>query len=207
MLDSAKKYLEKKGYKIGYSGFPFVGAFKSPGLIFKVAENDDTTVKDKNSPLFDAGEIKNDFEFKQCVINAERTIAKAVENSDNDFHILVSLDETDFNCFNLISERTASEAAIFIFGNSRVVPGGKSFSQAMSTGMLTGIATMGMYTYSRWETSYIDTYIGFVDLKNGKLLWSNSTRHKGIDPIDPDYYERENGWARINLYFVPDKNQ
>lgn len=205
MLGSAKNYLVKKGYKIEYSGCPFVGAFKSPGLEFKVAENDDAPVKDINPPFYDAGEIQNDFEFKQCVIKAENQILKAVEKSDNDYHILVSLDETDIKCLNLISERTNSEAAMFIFGNGRCVPGGKSFAEAMTTGMITGIATMGMVTYSHWETSYLDTYVGFVDLKNGKLLWSNSTRHKSIDPTDQDYYEKENGWARINLYFVPEK--
>ena len=205
MLNAAKNYLEGKGYKVSYIEAPFVGAFKSPGLEFKVAENEDAPVKDKNPPFYDAGVIQNDFEFKQCVIKAENQILKVVENSDNNYHISVSLDETDFKCLNLISERTNSEAAMFIFGNGRCVPGGKSFAQAMATGMITGVATMGMVTYSHWETSHLDTYIGFVDLKNGKLLWSNSTRHKSIDPIDQDYYEKENGWARINLYFVPEK--
>jgi len=203
MLEGAKVYLEQKGYQVDFQFSPFVCAFKTPEKEFKVADKKGTEVSDRHSPFFTSESLSDDKAYKQTLINAIRQVQLAVEQKQNAPSGIVSFNEKTQKSLKLIAEHTKTETVFFIVGNGVVVPGGKSFGQAVATGVATGVLTLGMVTYSKYDVSYLDTYVGLVDLKNGNMLWSNSFRRKQINPTKQDFYLT--GWAKTALYYIPTK--
>lgn len=201
MLDSAKKYLEQKGYIVDTNLSPFVCAFMTPDKVFKVSDNQGEKVIDRHSPFITSESISNDKEYSKSLIYAITQVLKAVEQKQKAPSDRVFFDDEAIKSFQLIAERTNKETILFLVGRGVIVPGGKSFGQGMATGLLTTIATMGMVTYTHYNVSYLDTYAGLVDLKHGEMLWSNSFRDKKIDPTGNEYYSSR--WANTALYYIP----
>lgn len=203
MLKSAKVYLEQKGYQVDFHSSPFVCAFKTPEKEFKVADSKGAEVLDQHSPFFTSESLSDDKAYKQSLIYAIRQVQQAVEQKQKAPSEIVLFDEKTQKSFKLIAEHTKTETVLFLIGNGVIVPGGKSFGQAVATGVITGVFTMGMVSYSRYNVSYLDTYVGLVDLKNGEMLWSNSFGWKQVNPIKQDFYLSR--WARTALYYIPTK--
>lgn len=201
MLDSARNYLEGKGYQVEFQISPFVCAFKVPNQTFRVAEGKGAEVTDMQSPFFTDESLIIETEYKESLISLIRQVVASVEQREiPPSQKLLSNGDVQEE-LRKISEHADAEMLLILAGKGVVVPGGKSFAQGMATGLLTGILTMGMVSVSHYNVSYLDTYVGLVDLRNGEIIWSNSLRLKGINPTKEGIYQKQ--WPKSILYHIP----
>ncbi|MBA3028731.1 MAG: hypothetical protein FP816_07970 [Desulfobacteraceae bacterium] len=203
MTKSACAYMEQKGYTVKVHLSPFVGGFKTPDKETKVADCKGGDVTMHGAPFYTHDTIREDKPFQESLIHSIRKALAAVDQMKKSPSEAISFDDETQKYLKHIADHENIDTALFIIGNGVIVSTGKSVGQAVATGMLTGILTMGMVTYSKYDVSYLDSYIVLVDLKSGKMLWSNSFRKKQIDPTEEEFYTKN--WAATALYHLPNK--
>jgi len=203
MLEGAKEYLRQKGYHIVFQISPFVGAFKKPEMLFRVAQREGAKILNKHPPFYISESLNTDEPYKQALIKVIRQVLQSVEQEKLP-PSEVFLSKADIQqSLDIIANRIGADTALFLIGNGVIVSKSKSVAQAIATGILTTALTMGMFTYSQWNVSYLDTFVGLVNLKTGEVLWSNSLRLEGGDLTDRKYYLKR--WAQNLLYHIPSR--
>lgn len=204
MLEGAKQYLEQKGYHVVSQMCPFVGAFKKSEMLDKVAQREGTEVSDKYPPFYISESLNIDEPYKQALIKVIRQVLQSVEQkkSSPSEVFLSNLDIQE--SLDIIAKRIDTDTVLFLIGNGTIVPKGKSAAQGIATGVLTTLLTMGMFTYSQWSVSYLDTFAGLVNLRTGEVLWSNSLRLEGGGLTDKEYYSKR--WSQNVLYHIPSRS-
>lgn len=201
MLAGAKEYLQQKGYEVVLQQSPFVGAFKKPDTLFKVAQREGTEVSDKYSPFYISDSLLTDEPYKQALIKVITQVLQSVEQQESSPSEVFLSKENMQKSLDVIAKRTDADIVLFLIGQGVIVPKGKSVAQGITTAAITTALTLGWFTYARWNVSYLDTYAGLVDLKTGEVLWSNSFRHEGGGFTDREYYSKQ--WPTSLLYHIP----
>ena len=102
----------------------------------------------------------------------------------------------------LIRERQAVRYLLVVMGDGKIVSAGKQTGQVVGTALLSTVMTLGMVTVTAHNISFLDSYIGLLDLQTGEMLWTNSLR-LGQNPADDGLYKGV--WPRMLLYHLPDR--
>jgi hypothetical protein len=210
ILDGTTAYLEQKGYRIGTTLSPFVGAFKTPKMEFKVALRQGSDVLTQTPPFFVSDTLRNDEEFIQALgLITDRTL-KAVGQSQYSPSEIFLRDELLDRSLKTTIQRTHLRYLLVVIGNGQNVSGAKSFLQRAASGLVTGIGSLALSSGSVMgvatigNVSYIDSFVGLIDLETGKILWSNSLRLTKGKLAKRDYYLKK--WAPGLLYHFPKKS-
>lgn len=206
MIESAKAALTNKGYDVVSVEAPFVCGFKNPALTLKFAAEEGAQVSEMHPPLFVTEGLAGDPAYQQSMATIIRgSLRAAVQRNKPPSDICCT--NTDMKeAMNTIVKNTGGGAILFLGGNGVIVPVGKSVAEGVATGVLTTALTLGMFTYSRWNVSWLDTVAAFVDAGTGEILWSNSLRLKGGGLTNKDYYT-EKQWPYYILYHMPARSQ
>jgi hypothetical protein len=202
MLDATASLLAGKGYDISYRAVPFVcGAEPGDAAQGLPVMAGDQTVTG-NSPYFTDASIQGDPELGQALLDVERLLLTSVGQHHIAPATLFAEDASIPEKLRLIAQKTGLQTLLVAVGRGARVSGSKSFSQAMTTGMFTGLATGGVAIYTQMNVSTLDSYVGLIDLASGELIWANSLRHTSLDPTEQDTYAVR--WSHDLLYFIPD---
>ncbi len=203
ILESAKTYLEQKGYQVNVQLSPFVCGFVTPDKPFRAAERRGAKISDRFAPFLISEPIDDKEEYKQALLNAIRRIRASFgessptgENSQITSEVTVIFSEDTLRSFKIISAETNSETVFFIIGHGGIVPTGRTIAQ----GLITGVLSFGML--SIWPLSALDTYAVLIDLKNGEMLWANSLRVE-MNPANREAYTEL--WPSKILYHFPSR--
>jgi hypothetical protein len=202
MLDGVRALLRGKGYELSYHSVPFVCGSLSPEALGDVDAVDGSEVVGP-PPYFGSETVENDRELAEALFRVEKAVRKAVGQLRAAPARLFSEDESITNTLRIVADRTGLRTLLVATSSGVRVPQRKSFLQAMTTGLLTGAATGGLAVYTRAKVSTLDSYVGLVDLERAELIWTNSLRHTGLDPTQPEIYAER--WPHDLLYFIPDK--
>ena len=202
MIESAKATLTSKGYDVVSVDTPFVGGFKNPALTFKFAAEEGGQVSEMRPPLFVTEGLAGDPAYQQSMATIIRGSLSAVGQSKKPPSDICCTNTDMKEAMDTIVKNTGGDAILFLVGQGVIVPAGKSVAEGVATGVLTTALTLGMFTYSRWSVSWLDTYAAFVDAGTGEILWSNSLRLKGGGFTNKDYYT-EKKWPYYILYHMP----
>ncbi|MFQ5965798.1 MAG: hypothetical protein ACE5KZ_16115 [Candidatus Scalinduaceae bacterium] len=212
MLEHAKQYLEvEKGYDIQFSTTPFIGAFKDPQMNYHVAPNVGDKVKEVKIPFYCDQLIISESEFRDALVKVIRavfnSVRKKIERQKGTYPTPLPIEEDIQADFTVIRDKCSSDFLIVLVANGRKVPMGKSFAEGMVTGMVSGLLTGGPshshVSVQSWHVSFLDTYVGVLDLSRGEVVWSNSLRHK-INPTNEKFYTKN--WALDLLFHLPGTN-
>ena len=204
MLDYSRSYLNvEKACEIKFVKSPYVGAYKNPEMVFRIKPE---SGKIKNlKPPFCCNEEINDPEFRKAVISINREVLRCVQTKIKKQGDVVPVPVKMTNEISkvccVLQKAMDVDYLVVIIGNGTHVPFIHSFSQAMTTGLITGILTMGMVTVSTRDVSFFDTYTGIVDLNKAEIVWSNSLRHTGINSAGEGFYK--NIWDTAIFYHLP----
>ena len=122
MLEGAKEYLEQKGYHVVSQMSPFVGAFKKPEILAKVAQREGTEIADKHSPFYISESLNTDEQYKQALIKVIRQVLQSVQQKKSP-PSEVFLSKGDIQeSLDIIAKRIDTEIVLFLIGNGRMVP-------------------------------------------------------------------------------------
>lgn len=210
MLESAKIYLANKGYDVVFTEAPFVGSFKSAGGSMKYAAEEGGQIGEMHPPLFVAEGLVTDPGYRQSLT---RMISATTATSQISPRVSVITHKpilpAELCCANIkdaldiVSKKTGSNAILFLVSSGVIVPAGKTAAQAIATGVISTVLTLGMLTVIHTTVSYLDTYATLVDVETGDILWSNSMRLKEGGLTDSDYYSKT--WSNNILYHIPSR--
>lgn len=227
ILESTKKHLEQKGYKVNFTIYPFVCSFKSSDEAFKVAKKEGANVSDAYSPFYISELFDNDKEYEYALITV---ITQAHKSSSTTLaKKLSSSNEKIQESLKIIAERTNTETLLILTGEGEIVSTRKLVMQAItnfSSSSLYGIASQasllsivsipiilggGIISGAIFDdrdliqdVSYLNLDLNLIDIKNVKLLLSMSSYNKRIDPIDRDFYIGESSYL---LSPIPDRKK
>ena len=101
-----------------------------------------------------------------------------------------------------IAEKKKTDCLIVIIGRGVIVSHLKQFGQEVASEVASSILTLGLITEDSHNVSFLDSYVGVINLKTAELLWCNSMRLQG-DPSVPFFYNYNNNWAQNLLYYLP----
>lgn len=205
MLESAKEALSSKGYNVVFTESPFVGGFKNQKLSMKYADEEGSQVSEMHPPFFVAEELTVDPQYKQSLITIMPNALNAVEHRNKPLSDNCCDNANMKGAINTISKKAGADAILILVGNGVIVSSGKSVAQGVATGVITTALTLGMFTYSKWDVSYLDTYAALIDSSTGEILWANSLRLKGSGLTEKDYYDKK--WQESILYHIPARVQ
>ncbi|MFO1431925.1 MAG: hypothetical protein U1F76_17595 [Candidatus Competibacteraceae bacterium] len=203
MTESAKTYMISKGYEVVFLEAPLVGAFKNQNESFKFALEEGGEVREMHPPLFVAEGLATEQAYRQSLMTIVPGILKTVDQISKPSSAFCCTAVDMKQALDVISKRTGGDAILFLIGNGIIVPTGKSVTEGIVTGAITTALTLGMFTYSQWSVSYLDTHAALVDANTGEVLWSNSLRLKGGGFTEKDYYAEK--WPKNILYHMPSK--
>lgn len=198
MVNEAKSYLEKKGYTVDYSLSPFVGSFLPHDDIYRLADEKGGEIRVVNPPFYfdDADSIEDAY------LNAMMHILNEVYYTmSNNYNPVFTSEPALKESLNVIANYTGEDKIMFIIGNGKVVPVGKTLLQGVTLGVLTALVTFGTITYYFYDVSNFNTYVMLLDLHTGEMLWSNSMNIMDNDPRTAAYYEK--CWSKNLLYYYP----
>jgi hypothetical protein len=217
ILETTKKHLEQKGYKVNFTVSPFVCSFKPSNKAFKVAKKEGANVSDAYSPFYIAELFDNDKEYESALKNimtlAHKSTLKNIlihAKQKNSFSSKLFLSNKKIQeSLKIIAERTNTEMLLILTGEGEIVSASKSVTQGLATGLLTTALTLALgggmiVTNITYEVSYLNTYLNLIDIKNNQLLWLNFLNNKNIDPIDRKFYLGK--WSDL-LSPIPDRNK
>ncbi len=214
MLASAKTHLEGKGYQVEFDLAPFVGAFKLfdfptceviTGRTFRASTQQEDGVEDTRPPFFVSPSLGNDEVFRDALLDViiRTTHAIALFNipPEKTFSSSGNIRES----LDVIAERTDVQHLLVMIANGRMTSMGESLKQALPQAIGVAILTGGMVSGAVYDVSYIDGYIGLIDLKSGEIVWSNHMRLKtGPNSVIQEKFFREQ-WVPQLLHHIPAK--
>lgn len=200
MRDRAAAELRNKGYLTDASIGPLVAFYKSPELTFGTRQSEDPPTVLHPVPLACPGEIEADPEYRDALKVLLNHIVLTVEKNGVDREKMFAADEIAQKALRTVASRQHADALLLTAGHGRLVSGGKQLAEGLATGLITSAMTLGMVTVTSHHVTWLDTYVAFVDLRNGDMLWSNSLRLTQGDPRTEEYYKN---WAWNLLSELP----
>ena len=203
MTESAKTYMISKGYEVVFLEAPLVCASKNQNESFKFAVEEGGEVGEMHPPLFVAEGLATEQAYRQSLTTIVPGILKAVNQMSKPPSALCCTAVDMKQALDVVAKRTGGDAILFLIGNGVIVPAGKSVAEGVVTGVITTALTLGMFTYSQWSVSYLDTCAVLVNANTGEILWSNALRLKGSGFTEKDYYAEK--WPQNILYHMPSK--
>ncbi len=167
---------------------PFIGAFLAgPTDTYDVAEKSGDPIQNLPAPFRTEANVQTNEEFKQGLLQtmacASYTFGpKGATNSPP-----AGMDQISRELLPFVTKNTGANAALVVVGRGRIVTGGKQFTEGLTTGLLTTAMTLGFATIAVADVPYIETWAALVDLRDGKILWFNSTFLKDFNPTSNSY--------------------
>jgi len=201
MLEDAKTYLTKKGYRVDFASTPFVGAFKNPDLKMNVACKYKDPINNRYSPFFICNQLAQDEAYQQALTKVFRRILMAVEQKGDSPTEVFRRDPSVQENLKIVSERTHAEFVFIVIGNGTVVSTGKQIGQGLATGLVTGLLSLGTVVVTAHSVSFLDSFVALVDLRNAEIVWSNSFRLRDLNPLKQGTYR--GAWSKSLLYHFP----
>ena len=104
---------------------------------------------------------------------------------------------------SIISSRTKAKILFVVLGDGRMVSGSKKFAKGLTTAVATTALTAGYVTVAKWDVSFIDSYVGVLDLEKGEIIWTNSGKMQDVNLTKQDFYQSK--WPESFLYHFPEK--
>ena len=83
-----------------------------------------------------------------------------------------------------------------------IVSGGKEIGEALATAAVSTVMTGGLFTIVASHVSFLDSYVGIINLRTSELMWCNSLRLKG-DPSSQHFYNGK--WSNQLFYYIPNQ--
>lgn len=206
MLNDAVNYLRGKGYAVDFQLTPTIGAFKKPDTPMLVAKDASEPGSLQSSPFHVADPVGKDKQFKMALVTVIAGVLKSFEATGSPSGMFQS-DPKVKEAVKVLRNRTKTDYLFVVIGNGVIVPASKQLGQILTTGLLTGIATLGMVSVAVYDADFLDTYVGLVDLETAEILWENSLRSKGVNPTSSGFYSyrwwAEQWWAKDIFYHLP----
>lgn len=202
MLFAARRFLEKKGYQVAFTEGPVVGACKSSGQQYKLSEKRRHDPIDRSPPFYVTPAIANDVAYRDAVLRTLQRVELAITDRGELPTETMQSEPSIHEDLKLIRERQAVRYLLVVMGDGKIVSAGKQTGQVVGTALLSTVMTLGMVTVTAHNISFLDSYIGLLDLQTGEMLWTNSLR-LGQNPADDGLYKGV--WPRMLLYHLPDR--
>jgi hypothetical protein len=211
MLKAAKSYLSAKGYQVVQTSSPLAGGFRSRKALMKFAEEAGGQVQETHAPLFvdralASADPASETARQDSLMETLAAVVKSV-GDDRQGSGVPPCCETGHSrkVVNGIAHGAGADAVLFLIGNGVIVPGEQSALQGVGLAVLTTVLTLGMFTYTQWSVSALDTYAVLVDGASGEVLWSNALKLKGGGLTSESYYQDQ--WAKAVLFHLNGKDQ
>ncbi|MBN2018798.1 MAG: ankyrin repeat domain-containing protein [Sedimentisphaerales bacterium] len=212
MLSATRKYLENIGYQVSEQYMPFVGGSRSSQVKVAVKKQKKAKIEEIPAPYFIEEGLRSDADYQAALERVIQNVLQVVQQKEKSPEEIFKLNSNVQEDLQLIRERLQTRYGLFVIGDGKIVSGITSFTQAMVTGMATGLLTGGMFIYSACEVSYLDTYVAIIDLTQADLLWCNSMRLQSGEVLGQNYYsswderiQTYSGWVRNMLFYIPVK--
>jgi hypothetical protein len=198
MADEAKKSLEMKGYTVDFVSSPFVGSFLVSNDSCRVADEKGGEIHTINPPFYFEDSLTTNELYVSSLLDVFKEVCFTMAgNNEPAFSTNPDLRKG----LQVIANRTGNDKILFMIGNGRIVPIGKSILEGVTIGLATALVTFGMFTYYFYDVSYMDSYLALLDLNTGDLLWSNFMRLTDSDPSRSQFYSQI--WSKNLLYYYP----
>lgn len=216
---ATQKIVEQKGFDASIQDMPFICSFKDENLKLRVAQYEDTPVTLQSPPFLTNKTISLNEQYQQMLINLIKYTAKSVKPKEKPkskiFQWINKLDgktetmppvsivdENTKKSLNEFAKQKNVDRVLILIGNGIIVPETKSITQGIALGAITRALTLGMFTFSMWNVSALQTVGMLIDVQTGEILWSNSFVIKSGGFTGYDYYAAGE-WYNSYLYELP----
>ncbi len=202
LVEAAASYLRLKGYDVGVAKAPFVGSFKNPARDYEAVPQyeADVQVMKMKPPFYVSPALSEDADRHAEAMHRilEYSVRLQREPSTSG-----KMDSSAQPLLNVVREHLDTRYAFFLFGQAVSVPLGHSLRTALPQAILTAGITGGGAGGAVYPVSAMDTFVSFVDLENGMVVWSNALRMKQAlgDERQKKFYERQ--WVPKLLFHFP----
>lgn len=202
LLANASQALQTRGYPVIYAEMPALGTSLGPNTTAKAAENRGDKPAEISFPVVLSADLNSDANYRQALVKVVHQAFDSIGPSGELPEDRFRSDPSIADSLHLIADRTKTDYLVLILGRGLLVPAGKQLGQAFGTALISTVMTAGFITATRYDISYLDSYLGVVDLKKGELVWCNSLRQAG-NPDSTDFYK--GNWSRSMFYYLPDR--
>jgi hypothetical protein len=199
MVERTKKYLTDMGYDVPFAEAASVGGFMNAAGSIKFAVEEGGQIGEMLPPLFVSEGLTNDPVYGQSLTKMFASTMNAVGQKDKPPSDVCCSSADIKDALSIVSRKTGGNAILFLVGNGVIVSTGRSIAEGIATGVITTVLTLGMFTYTQWSVSWLDTYAALVDADSGAILWSKSIRLSGGGFTEKDYYPR---WSSNIMYDI-----
>jgi hypothetical protein len=199
VLADARHFVESKGYQVKFAETQTVGGFLEKEVHEKSAQTRGAEVTETVFPVM-SGEVYADTGYRDAFRRVLRhvmlaTISKG-EIPAEQFRADAQIPES----LRIITNQRQVDYLAVVLAKGVIVSGGKQMGQTLATGLISTVMTAGLITATRHDISYLDSYVGVINVKTGELEWCNSLRLNG-DPSKPEFY-KEDHWSATVLYYL-----
>jgi hypothetical protein len=177
---------------------PFIGTFlRDPTNTYDVAEKSGDPSQKLAAPFRTDTNVETNEEFKQGLL---QTMACASYAFGTNNPPPADMDQLSRELLPFVTKNTGADAVLVVVRYGRIVTEGKQFTKGLATGLATAVLTLGLFSVVSMDVPYIETWTVLVDLRDGKVLWSNATFTKNFDPTTNKYLAF---WAHPQFHDLP----
>jgi hypothetical protein len=200
LLSNASQALQAKGYDVGFAEAPVLGAFLDPKKPVRAAEQPNDPPVEMTFPVLLSEDVRSDGQYRQALSQVIHQTLESMSSSGELPEEKFLADPSITNSLHLIATRKQIDYLMVVIGHGAIVSGGKQFGQALGTALLSTVLSAGLVTVTRHNISFLNSYVGLINLTNAELAWCNSLCLLE-NPDAPDLYKGY--WSRSLLYYLP----
>lgn len=204
MLLDARQHLQKKGYQVVFAHGPFVGACVATDKRYRISDKRHGDLEERPAPFYLASEVGADTAYREAILKAIKRGREAVADRGELPTETLRGEPSLQDSLKLIQQRTGVRYLLILCGDGKIVSGGKQAGQAIGTALLSTIMTAGLVTVTAHNISFLDSFVGLIDLETAEMLWTNSLRLTG-NPGNEGLYKGT--WSNVMLYHLPDRTK
>jgi hypothetical protein len=200
LLNEACRMLREKNYTPHAELACFVGGYKEPTETFAVSFTKSQDPQSIKPPFFQDAQLASDEAYRNALQYIEHFSQVCFDMGFNR-GARFSVNPIAMESLRVIGQRTGADAVLVINAHGNYVPTSKSVGQGLATGLITGVLTLGTVVVVAYDISHVDSYVALIDVKDGRMLWSNSLRLTHKHPQDENCYKDR--WGHQLLYHLP----
>jgi hypothetical protein len=194
--------LTSKGYELAFDETPFVGAFFNSESPAPVASGRNAEPHPMTPPFRTADYLDTEPDYRKALQTVDQRVLAALSNGGRFPTDSLQSNAATEAAMRVIADKMHVRYLLVVQGRGSIVSVGKQVGQVIGTAVVTAVLTLGMVSGSSHNISFLDSYVGLVDLQTAEVLWSNSLRLGNLNPAESGDYKRS-GWAYNVLYWLP----